>query len=48
MTLVQQLQLKRHVSDMLRRRGIKLGVYPEYEKRVYNIYARVWKRRMRK
>jgi len=48
MTLIQQIQLKRHVSDMLRRRGVKLGTNPEHEKRVYNIYAKVWERQMRK
>jgi len=42
MTIVQQIQFKRHISDTLRRRGVKLGMYPEYERRVYNIYMRVW------
>lgn len=44
MTIIQQIQLRKHVSDMLRRRGIQLGAHKEYEKRVYNIYERVWKR----
>jgi hypothetical protein len=44
MTIVQQIQIKRHVADILRRRGIKLGTYPEYEKRLYNIYVRAFNR----
>ena len=48
MTLIQQIQLKKRVADMLRKRGIKLGQYPEYERRVYNIYLRVWQRKQAK
>jgi hypothetical protein len=44
MTLVQQIQLKRHVAEMLHRRGYKLGSNKAYETRIYNIYARVWQR----
>jgi hypothetical protein len=44
MTLIQQIQLKRHVAEMLHRRGYKLGSDKAYELRVYNIYARVSQR----
>jgi hypothetical protein len=44
MTIVQQLQLKRHLADILHRRGIKLGAHPEYERRIYNMYVSVIKR----
>jgi hypothetical protein len=48
MTIVQQIQLRKHVSDILRRRGVTLGSLHEYEKRVYNIFESYWKRHMHK
>lgn len=48
MTIVQQIQLRKHVSDILRRRGVTLGSLTEYEKRVYNIFESYWKRHMHK
>ena len=45
MTIVQQIQIKRHIADILRRRGVKLGAHPEYERRLYNIYVRAWQRK---